>query len=105
MINKSATSTLIIFCSFLLFANAAIAQKMQVSAGDFKTIYLPAKETLLKATTSAKGNYQWKKIAGPTCKIVTPSGLTTKITNLVAGGVCSGNGKFGSGSARGRWKK
>src|SRR4051812_507229 len=71
----------------LLVFTSADAQK--VSAGTFQTIYLPSNQARLQATITgkdARGNYQWRKISGPSAiKIISPSSLMTNVTNLVAG--------------------
>ena len=81
--------TLFFLALSLSFANILSAQKIQLNAGAFQTIYLPSNEINLKGTLkgfTGSAKFQWRKISGPSGgRISAPTNLNTTVNNLAAG--------------------
>jgi hypothetical protein len=65
------------------------AQRPQISAGNFQSLYAPSNQVRLEGKLkgiTGKGNYKWRKLSGPpNLKIISPTQLTTNVSNLVPG--------------------
>ena len=80
----------LIFVAFnFSFGNITYGQKIELSAGAFRTLYFPATQANLKgAIKGFNGNakYQWRKISGPAgVKIHSPSDLNSGVSSLSPG--------------------
>ena len=73
----------------IITVNAASNQPPVANAGTNQSITLPSNTITLSGNgTDPDGNiasYQWTKIAGPSCTIVSPSQAQTAVNNLVQG--------------------
>ncbi len=69
--------------------NVGSNQSPVANAGSDITITLPTNNVTLKGNGSdgdgAVSSYQWDKVSGPSCTIENPSGVQTKVTNLIQG--------------------
>src|SRR4030095_4398645 len=80
----------ILFLTAILFYSFhSYSQEARIDAGKFQSIYSPSNEARLNGSlkgTKENRKFQWRMIAGPSrAKIMTPSQLSTAVSNLQPG--------------------
>jgi hypothetical protein len=87
---KGRNSSAVIFLFAIVFLAPSLhAQRPEVTAGKFQSIYFPSNQIRLEGSIngfSGKVSYKWRKLEGsPSAKIISPSQISTNVANLVPG--------------------